>query len=266
MPTYSYRRSFRLWRCLHMETINIWTHLLGSAGFVATGVILYQYTSTVRSLRLTTGDFFAFGTSITSAAVCFGLSATFHTLRSHSYHVHHLWGKMDILGICVLALGGGMSMTYYAFYCSPAIRRVYWAVNTLSAGAAAFTLFDTGGGGNKMRTLRGGVSARRSLQFADHLGYVASFPWCRFERVASRMQRVWRSLVSRGSPVSTTWCRVVYWEISGETQSWKLRYLGPFASAVSLLRSVRHRFPCRWTCDRVSISTSKSELLIRGPA
>ena len=157
MPTYSYRRSFRLLRCLHMETVNIWTHLLGSAGFVATGVILYQYISAAQSLRLTTGDFFAFGTSITAAAVCFGLSATFHTLRSHSFHVHHLWGRMDILGICVLAPGGGMSMTYYAFYSSPATQRVYWAVNAISAGAAAFTLFDTGGGGNKMRTLRGGV-------------------------------------------------------------------------------------------------------------
>ena len=34
MPTYSYRRSFRLWRSLHMEFMNIWTHALGSAVFV----------------------------------------------------------------------------------------------------------------------------------------------------------------------------------------------------------------------------------------
>src|SRR5438105_1279453 len=43
MPTYSYRRSFRLWRCLHMETMNIWTHLLGCTGFVVTGFALYKY-------------------------------------------------------------------------------------------------------------------------------------------------------------------------------------------------------------------------------
>ena len=30
MPTFSYKKSFRLWRCLHMETMNIWTHFLGS--------------------------------------------------------------------------------------------------------------------------------------------------------------------------------------------------------------------------------------------
>ena len=157
MPTYSYRRSFRLWRCLHMETVNIWTHLLGSIIFVAIGVTFYQYISFARGLQFNVGDLFAFGIFFTSAAVCFGLSATFHTLRSHSYNVHHFWGKMDILGICVLALGGGASMTYYVLYCSPATQRVYWTVNAISAGAAAVTLFDTGGGGNKMRTLRGGV-------------------------------------------------------------------------------------------------------------
>ncbi|KAF4555530.1 hemolysin-III-like protein 4 [Elsinoe fawcettii] len=156
MPTYSYRRSFRLWRCLHMETMNIWTHLIGSAGFVAAGIGLYR-SSVDMSRPLGTGDKFAFGTSITAAAVCFGLSTTFHTLRSHSYNIHHFWGKLDILGICVLALGGGISATYYAFYCNPKVQRIYWSLNAVSAAAAAVTLFDTGGGGSKMRALRGGV-------------------------------------------------------------------------------------------------------------
>ncbi|KAL8794732.1 MAG: hypothetical protein Q9195_002686 [Heterodermia aff. obscurata] len=156
-PTYSYRRSFRLWRCLHMETVNIWTHLLGFVASVIVAVTFYQHTSAARDLPRSTGDLFAFGISLFAAAVCFGLSATFHTLRSHSYEVHHFWGKMDILGICVLALGGGMSMTYYALYCSPTTQRVYWTINAISAGAAAAVLFDTGGGGSKMRALRGGV-------------------------------------------------------------------------------------------------------------
>lgn len=64
---------------------------------------------------------------------------------------------MDILGICILALGGGIPMTYYAFYCNPTVQRVYWSLNAISATAAAITLFDTGGGGSRMRTLRGGV-------------------------------------------------------------------------------------------------------------
>lgn len=92
-----------------------------------------------------------------SAAICFGLSAGFHTLRSHSYNIYHLRGRMDILGICFLALGARASMTYHAFHCRSFIQRVYWGLNLFSAIGAAITLFDTGYGGNKMRTLRGGV-------------------------------------------------------------------------------------------------------------
>lgn len=157
MPTYSYRRSFRLWRCWHMETMNIWTHLLGSTAFVTTGLALYRYALGSKSLNLSYGDIFAFGTFTASAATCFGLSTTFHTLRSHSYNVHHFWGRMDIFGICVLAFGGGTSMTYYAFYCQPAMQRLYWGLNLCTALGAAYTLFDTGGGGSKMRALRGGT-------------------------------------------------------------------------------------------------------------
>jgi adiponectin receptor len=158
MPTYSYKRSFRLWRCLHMETMNIWTHLVGGAAFIGAGIGLYRFAIS-RRLDLTTGDKFAFGISITAAATCFGLSTTFHTLRSHSYNVHHRWGRFDIFGICLLALGGGSSATYYAARCDPIAQRVYWGLNASAALAAAVVLFDSGGGGNKMRTLRGGVFA-----------------------------------------------------------------------------------------------------------
>ncbi|KAF3314267.1 hypothetical protein TWF173_004873 [Orbilia oligospora] len=157
MPTYSYIKSFRLWRCLHMETMNIYTHLIGSIGFFATGIALYNTAKSTSLLTLTAGDTFAFGISITAATLCFALSTTFHTLRSHSYHIHHFWGRMDIFGICILALGGGASANYYAMYSNPKVQRIYWGINAGSALIAAITLFDTGGGGTKMRALRGGT-------------------------------------------------------------------------------------------------------------
>ncbi|KAJ5278764.1 hypothetical protein N7478_004136 [Penicillium angulare] len=150
------RRSFRLWRCWHMETMNIWTHLLGSAAFITSGIALYRFSEN-SGLNITYGNIFAFGTFTASAATCFAFSTTFHTLRSHSYNIHHLWGRMDILGISILAFGCGVSMTYYAFYCQPTIQKVYWGLNVCSAVGAAVTLFDTGGGGSKMREMRGGV-------------------------------------------------------------------------------------------------------------
>jgi adiponectin receptor len=84
-------------------------------------------------------------------------------LRSHSYNVHHFWGRMDIFGICLLALGSGTSATYYIFFCQPMLRGLYWALNAGAALAAAIVLFDTGGGGSRMRALRGVVFALLAL-------------------------------------------------------------------------------------------------------
>ncbi|CAG8003615.1 unnamed protein product, partial [Penicillium nalgiovense] len=86
MPTYSYKRSLRLWRCLHMETMNIWTHLLGSIAFITVALTLNHLVSVSKDLNFTRGDVFAFGSFLTSATICFSLSAGFHTLRSHSYN------------------------------------------------------------------------------------------------------------------------------------------------------------------------------------
>lgn len=64
---------------------------------------------------------------------------------------------MDIFGIYILAFGGGTSMTYYAFHCQSATQRLYWGLNLCTAVVAAYTLFDTGRGGSKMKALCGGT-------------------------------------------------------------------------------------------------------------
>ena len=160
MPTYSYQKSLRLWRCLHMEFMNIWTHLLASSAFLVTGGVMYYE---IYQSPASAGDLLAFAAFIFSAAICFGLSAAFHTLRSHSYRVHHFWGKMDILGICILALGAGVSATYYTTLQQSNLRTAYWGLSVCSSTAAAFTLYETGGGGSKMRSMRGGVFSLLAL-------------------------------------------------------------------------------------------------------
>jgi adiponectin receptor len=72
-----------------METMNIWMYLLEFAAFVTVGFYLYSHTRTLSMLKLSSGGLFAFEILIASAVLCFELSATFHTLRSHLYNVHH---------------------------------------------------------------------------------------------------------------------------------------------------------------------------------
>lgn len=106
----------------------VYTHLIGSPlALVTGGILIYQVSNNSWS-NPSIGDRLSFGIYLTATSICFGFSAMFHTLRSHSYHVHHLWGRMDILGINVLALGGGISANYYAFYCQPTIQKTYWGL------------------------------------------------------------------------------------------------------------------------------------------
>ena len=75
MPTYSYKRLLRLWRCLHIETMNIWTHLLGSMAFIAVGFELNHTVPRSQDLNFDRGAVFAFGPFTASATICFGLSS-----------------------------------------------------------------------------------------------------------------------------------------------------------------------------------------------
>jgi adiponectin receptor len=176
MPTNTYARSFRLLRCLHMETINIWTHLLGSVAFlVAAMATLPSLSSSASTAASSTSSnkpyLFPLLIFLAASSLCFSLSATFHTLRSHSYTVHHFWGRMDLLGICILAVGAGFSSTHFAFYCETDLGSRYRYLNLASGLIAAMMLFDTGGGGVKMRRLRGSVFAALAVSALGPVGH-----------------------------------------------------------------------------------------------
>ncbi len=66
---------------------------------------------------------------------------------------------MDILGINILALGGGSSANYYAWRCNPLLQKIYWGLIFGSSAAAAGTLIIGAHRSPKWRTLRGGVFA-----------------------------------------------------------------------------------------------------------
>ena len=135
LPTYPYRKSYRLWLTLHMETMNIWTHALGCAALVIVGLALLAYSMILQDhAAIHAAPMFRM--PIATTTICFGLSATFHTLRSHSYETHVFWGKMDILGICVLAPGRS-SLIYYALYGQPRVQSIYWTLILCSSASAA---------------------------------------------------------------------------------------------------------------------------------
>ena len=138
----SFKRSFLSLFYLHNESVNIWSHLLGSAGFLGIGLVLcwlawgdvVRYAAVVvgegeKELdRLESwgrsyydsagfGDVVAFACFLVGAVVCLGMSAVFHATSNHSEGVNRWANKLDYTGIVVLVWGSYVPALYYAFGC-----------------------------------------------------------------------------------------------------------------------------------------------------
>lgn len=101
---------------IHNETVNIWTHLLGAAGFSAGGLILYR-AAAARYASATDGDRLVFACFFAGAFLCLGMSATYHALTNHSAAVAKWGNKLDYTGIVLLIVGSYVPAMYYGLFC-----------------------------------------------------------------------------------------------------------------------------------------------------
>lgn len=127
----SYVSSFVSLFYLHNESVNIYTHLLGAFASILIGIGLhYAYFSVYPTASLTDGlacSCFFFG-----AALCLGMSATFHSINCHSERVCRFGNALDYLGIVSLISGSFVPMVYYGFFCERGLQIFYWSlVSTL---------------------------------------------------------------------------------------------------------------------------------------
>lgn len=101
----SYRHCFNSLFYLHNESVNIYSHLIPS----------------ISSLFFLSAPFpialFALG-----SMTCLGLSATFHTLKSHSHPVASFGNHLDYLGIVLLIHTSTISVLIYLFQNNPSFR------------------------------------------------------------------------------------------------------------------------------------------------
>lgn len=115
------------WSYLHNETLNIFTHLLPAILFLF-ALPLVQRTIRKNFPLATRVDEFIFTSNILAASTTLALSACYHTIMNHSYHVSLLWLRIDYVGILTLILGSFVSGIYVGFYCNPFLRNVYWTM------------------------------------------------------------------------------------------------------------------------------------------
>lgn len=125
--SYSYKRSFASITHIHNETVNIWTHLVPSMLSLPTAAVLYSILKP-RYDQASTGDVVSISCFFAGAALCMGMSATYHTLSNHSPQVAKFWNQLDYAGIACLIAGSFIPSVYYGFWCEPVKQRLYWSM------------------------------------------------------------------------------------------------------------------------------------------
>lgn len=123
----SYAKSFASLGYLHNEFVNIYTHLLGAVAFIILGIIYHRILGS-RYASASRADILAFGCFFLGAALCLGMSATYHTISNHSPRVNVIGNKLDYVGIVFLITGSFVSSVYYGFYCEPSLQHIYWTM------------------------------------------------------------------------------------------------------------------------------------------
>lgn len=123
----SFSKSFGSLAYLHNESVNIYSHLIGAVIFTIVGSILYTIIKP-RYASAAPGDVLAFSCFFAGAALCLGMSATYHAISNHSHSVARLGNKLDYVGIVFLITGSFVPSIYYGFYCHPHLQETYWTM------------------------------------------------------------------------------------------------------------------------------------------
>jgi adiponectin receptor len=123
----SFQKSFSSLGYLHNESVNIYSHLIGGLLFTIIGVVLYS-SLVPRYETATKGDILSFGCFFAGAALCLGMSGTYHTISNHSQIVARFGNKLDYVGIVFLIAGSFVPSIYYGFYCHPHLQELYWTM------------------------------------------------------------------------------------------------------------------------------------------
>ena len=118
--------------CWHNETVNIWSHLLGSLLFAALPWHFYHfvYTQVPGTLPI---DLLLVTLYFLGVAVCFVCSASCHIVWNHSPAVAAFGNQLDYLGIVLLMWGASLPSVYYGFICDPLLRYSHWYLMSLLA-------------------------------------------------------------------------------------------------------------------------------------
>ncbi|KAF4616242.1 hypothetical protein G7Y89_g15164 [Cudoniella acicularis] len=123
-----------------LKTVNIYSHLIGSFLFVILPIYVFRTEIPPRYKIATSADLGVCSIYFIGVAICFLLSATFHTIMNHSHKVGNLGMQLDFQGVILLTWGATVPLIYYGFYCDKELQWVYWPLlSTFAIGCSIAT-------------------------------------------------------------------------------------------------------------------------------
>ncbi|KAK8194832.1 hemolysin-III related-domain-containing protein [Phyllosticta capitalensis] len=128
----SYFGSIKSLLYIHNETVNVYTHLLGAIAAAIGSFLLYSALKP-RYEAANQEDILMFGCFFVGAALCLGMSATYHLLSNHSPRVARMGNKLDYLGIVCLIWGSFIPSVYYGLLEHPSHVKFYWIMITTNS-------------------------------------------------------------------------------------------------------------------------------------
>jgi len=126
-----YRVEHRVWDCLcslfkiHNETVNIWSHILGSLILVGLCIQVLSYFGNMRIIHIFMVCLFLFCCTYGLAA-----SAVFHCFNCIDSEYHRKLRTLDFGGIAANVLGSSWPVAYFTFYCHTTV--LYFYISMLS--------------------------------------------------------------------------------------------------------------------------------------
>ncbi|MCJ1312303.1 hypothetical protein MMC25_005977 [Agyrium rufum] len=140
-PSFSYYLSFLSLIYIHNDTVNIYSHLIGSTIFFVSPFYVYHELSGPRYASATWADLVVWSTFFFGVAICFALSATFHIVQNHSPKTNIFGNQLDYLGIVILMWGSTLPSIHYGFHCHPALQALYTCNVSLFATLCIYATF-----------------------------------------------------------------------------------------------------------------------------
>ncbi|CAF1361484.1 unnamed protein product [Adineta ricciae] len=138
-PMPSFKQCFASIFRLHTETVNIWTHLLGTLFFIVIAI----YFTTRPSTEVHMEKKLIFGAFFLGAIICLLCSTLYHTLYCHSPKISKFFSKLDYCGIAILIIGSIVPLLYYQFYCEFGTKVAYLTlIGILGAGCIVISMWD----------------------------------------------------------------------------------------------------------------------------